>query len=323
MTKQIAGTRSLKVLDAACRHLNFTVAAAELKLTPAAVSHQIKEFETQLGIELFVRANRSLKLTAAGKIMHDAVAAALGTLADGASRARKTQAHAQLRVTASSSIAAKWLIPRLDRFSKLEPTADVLVDISCQLRDLERDEVDVAIRFGRGDYPRVRSDRLFEHSIFPVCSPNLLHSVPPLRSPADVLNHTLIHEAWSGQGVTWPDWTTWLKAAGIDRFELRPGLHFDNSAFAIQAAIDGTGIALGDMSLVADDLAAGRLVQPFALAINGPPMFAYFLVSPLEPATNSLVSSFREWVLREAEATRSNDLDARVEVPRRPRVVAV
>jgi LysR family glycine cleavage system transcriptional activator len=255
--------------------------------------------------------------------MHEALTGALGILADGASRARKTQGHAQLRVTASSSIAAKWLIPRLDRFSKLEPNADVLVDISCQLRDLERDEVDVAIRFGRGDYPRVCSDRLFEHSIFPVCSPSLLRSAPPLRSPKDILNHTLIHEAWSGQGVTWPDWTTWLKAAGIDRFELRPGLHFDNSAFAIQAAIDGTGIALGDMSLVADDLAAGRLVRPFDLAIDGPPMFAYFLVTPLEPATNSLVPSFREWVLREAEATRSKDSISRVEVSRRPRVVAV
>jgi LysR family glycine cleavage system transcriptional activator len=234
MTKQIAGTRSLKVLDAAGRHLNFTRAAAELKLTP-----------------------------------------------------------------------------------------DVLVDISCQLRDLERDEADVAIRFGRGNYPRVRSDRLFEHSIFPVCSPNLLRSAPPLRSPADILHHTLIHVTWSGQGVTWPDWTTWMQAAGVERFELKPGLHFEDSAFAIQAAINGTGIALGDMSLVADDLAAGRLVQPFALAINGPPMFAYFLVTPLEPATNSLVPSFREWVLREAEATKSNDLEPRVDVPRRPRVVAI
>jgi LysR family glycine cleavage system transcriptional activator len=114
-----------------------------------------------------------------------------------------------------------------------------------------------------------------------------------------------------------------MQAAGVERFELKPGLHFEASSFAIQAAIDGTGIALGDMSLVADDLSAGRLVQPFDLAINGPPMFAYFLVSPLEPATNSLVPSFREWVLREAEATRSNDLEARVEVPRRPSVVAV
>jgi len=171
--------------------------------------------------------------------------------------------------------------------------------------------------------PGCRCRRLFEHFIFPVCSPHLLHSVPPLRSPVDVLNYTLIHVTWSGQGVTWPDWTTWLKAAGIDRFELRPGLHFDNSAFAIQAAIDGTGIALGDMSLVADDLAAGRLVQPFDLAINGPPMFAYFLVTPLEPATNSLVSCFREWVLREAEATKLNDLEGRVQVPSRRRALAL
>src|SRR5258708_8827095 len=117
MTKQIAGTRSLKVLDAACRHLNFTRAAAELRLTPAAVSHQIKEFETQLGIELFVRANRSLKLTASGKIMHDAVAAALGTLAHGASRAPKPQTHAQFRATASSSTTSTPLCPQLARFS--------------------------------------------------------------------------------------------------------------------------------------------------------------------------------------------------------------
>jgi LysR family glycine cleavage system transcriptional activator len=173
---------------------------------------------------------------------------------------------------------------------------------------LERDEADAAIRFGRGDYSGVLSDRLFEHSIFPVCSPNLLRSAPPLHIPRDILNHTLIHEAWSGQGVTWPDWTTWLKAAGIERFELKPGLHFDNSAFAIQAALDGAGIALGDMALVADDLAAGRLVRPFNLSINGPPMFAYFLVTPLE--VNPLVSGFREWVLREAAATRSGGSEA-------------
>ncbi len=323
MTKQIAGTRSLRLLDAACRHLNFTRAAAELKLTPAAVSHQIKEFETQIGIDLFVRANRSLKLTAGGKVMHEAVAAALRTLADGAAHARKTQAHTQLRVTASSSIAAKWLIPRLDRFSKLQPNADVLVDISSQLRDLERDEVDVAIRFGRGDYPGVRSDRLFEHSIFPVCSPGLLRSAHPLRSPADVLQHTLIHVTWRGQGVTWPDWSMWLQAAGVERFELKPGVHFEDSAFAIQAAIDGNGIALGDSSLVADDLAAGRLVQLFDFAIGGPPKFAYFLVSRFDADDQSLVSSFREWVLSEAAATRSNDLERRAEIPRLPRAAAV
>jgi LysR family glycine cleavage system transcriptional activator len=115
----------------------------------------------------------------------------------------------------------------------------------------------------------------------------------------------------------------WIKAAGVEQFELKPGIHFEDSAFAIQAAIDGTGIALGDMSLVADDLSAGRLVQPFDLAINGPPKFAYFLVTPLKPTTNSLVSSFREWVLREAEATKLNDLEGRVSVPSRRRALAL
>ena len=310
MRPAIAGTRSLTVFEAAARHLNFTRAAAELGLTPAAISHQIKELEIQLGVDVFIRANRSLRLTAAGKIFHEAASDALATLANAARRARKAQARAQLRISASTSIAAKWLTPRLHLFAKLEPKADVSIDVSCAAPSLDRDDVDIAICYGCAGAAGLHADRLFEHVIFPVCSPTLLQSKPPLRSPADLLQHTLIHLTWSGLSVTWPDWQTWMHAAGIEGFEPGPGLHFEDSSFAIQAAIKGHGIALGDASLVADDLAAGRLVQPFTLAIDGPPKFAYFMVSRVESADNPLVSHFREWALAEAEKTR-NDLRSR------------
>jgi LysR family glycine cleavage system transcriptional activator len=292
------------VLEAAARHLNFTRAAAELGLTPAAISHQIKELETQLGFEVFIRANRTLRLTAAGKIFSEAAGNALTSLAGAARRARKIQTRAQLRISASTSIAAKWLTPRLHQFAKLEPEADVRIDVACEAPNLDRDDVDVAICFGHGAPAELRADRLFDHMIFPVCSPMLLQSEAPLKAPADLLRHPLIHVTWSGQGVTWPDWRTWMLAAGVTRFEAQAGLHFEDSSFAIQAAIKGHGVALGDIALVADDLAAGRLVRPFALAIDGPPNFAYFMVSRLESADNPVVSRFREWALREAEATR-------------------
>jgi LysR family glycine cleavage system transcriptional activator len=260
--------------------------------------------ESQLGVDMFVRANRSLRLTPAGKIFTETARDALATLESAAKRARQIQTRAQLWISTSTSIAAKWLVPRLHQFAKLEPNADVRIDVTCAAPSLDRDDVDIAICYGYGSAAGLHADRLFDHVIFPVCSPALLQSKSPLRSPADLLRHTLIHVTWSGLGVTWPDWQMWMHAAGVERFERGPGLHFEDSAFAIQAAIRGDGIALGDISLVADDLAAGRLVQPFALAIDGPPKFAYFMVSRVEPADNSLVSRFREWALCEAQKTR-------------------
>jgi LysR family transcriptional regulator, glycine cleavage system transcriptional activator len=306
MTGSIAGTRSLKVLEAAARHLNFTRAAAELGLTPGAVSHQIKELETQLGVDIFIRTHRSLRPTAAGKIFTEAATNALAALATAARRARQTQPGAPLRISASSSITAKWLVPRMHRFAQLEPKTDVRIDMTCETPSLNRDDVDVAICYGQAIAAGTRADPLFDHSIFPVCSPMWLQAVLPLESPADLLRHTLIHLSWSGLGVTWPDWRTWMLAAGVERYEPRPGLHFEDSSLAIQAAIEGHGVALGDAALVADDLITGRLVRPFALAIDGPPQFAYFLVSRLDSSDNPVVYRFHEWALGEAQKTRED-----------------
>jgi len=305
MTRHIPGTRSLLVLDAAARHLNFTHAANELQVTPAAVSHQIKEFEDQLGVELFVRANRTLKLTGAGEIFHNAARTALDALRQAAGEARRLQAPTRLRVSAPTSIAAKWLLPRLRNFTKLQPQFDVRISISCDYPNFDDDDTDLAILFCDGVGKGLKTDRLFEHAIFPICSPEILEGEGAVVDVADLSKHTLIHVTWTGQGVTWPDWATWMEAAGVDGFKPTPGLYFENTALAIQAAQEGQGIALGDLSLVADDLAAGRLVRPLPLTIGGPPNFAYFVLTPADTAEDPLIASFREWLIAEAKTTQS------------------
>jgi LysR family glycine cleavage system transcriptional activator len=303
MARFIPGTGSLRAFEAAGRHLNFTRAAEELHLTPAAISHQIKEFEDQLGQRLLERTSRSMRLTPAGEILHAAVGEALEGLGRAAGRLQRERDTSRLKVSASTSVAAKWLVPRLDDYMKISPRADVQLDVSDRVRDFTQDDIDVAIRFGNGHYPGFRADRLFDNTIFPVCSPALLASKKPLQHPRDLLQHRLIHVEWSGQGVTWPNWRMWMLAAGVSDFNETRGLHLDNSGLALQAAVDGQGVALGDSSLVSDDLAAGRLVQPFALTIKGPPQFAYYVISRMETQNDPLIRSFREWILDEAART--------------------
>jgi LysR family glycine cleavage system transcriptional activator len=299
----LPGTGSLKVFEAAGRHLNFTRAAEELNVTPAAVSHQIKEFEDQLGRRLIERTSRSMRLTEAGQILHAAVGEALSGLNRSLARMDKSRDAARLKVSASTSVAAKWLVPRLDDYMKLHAGVEVQLDVSDRVRDFDRDDIDVAIRFGNGIYPGARADRLFDNTIFPVCSPALLTAKKPLKQPRDLLQHRLIHVEWSGQGITWPNWRMWMLAAGVSDFNETGGLYLDNSGLALQAAIEGQGVALAESSLVSDDLASGRLVQPFALTIKGPPQFAYYIISPAETAEDALIKSFREWILGEAAKT--------------------
>jgi LysR family glycine cleavage system transcriptional activator len=304
MSRQLPGTRGLRTLEAAGRHLNFTRAADELGLTPAAVSHQIKEIEDQLGMTLFTRTSRSIRLTAAGELLIEASGDALDLLRRAISRAQKTtRKTVQLKVTTCAVLASKWLVPRLERFRSIRPDASIRIDVSMELRDFRRDDVDVAIRFGEGKYSGLRADRLFDNNIFPVCSPQLLKSGRPLKAPRDLLRHTLAHDEWSGMG--WPDWRMWMTAAGVEDFDNDTGVHFSDSSQAIQAAIDGDVVALGDFAMVANDLSTGRLVRPFDLGIKLPSEFGYFLVYPPETASDPLIEAFNDWLLEEAGRTRS------------------
>jgi len=306
MPIHIPGTRALRALDAAARHLNFTRAADELGLTPAAISHQIKEIEDQLGMALFARTSRTVQLTDAGSIIHEAAVDALATLEQAVTKARKIRrGTAELKVTADATFASKWLVPRIDLFRKRRPEIELRFDISSKLRDFAHDDIDVAIRFGAGKYPGLVAERLFDNVIIPVCSPKLLESGPPLREPRDLLQHTLVHIEWSRQGVTWPNWRMWMAAAGVEDFDDSKCVLFEDSSHAIQAAIEGSVVALGDFAMIADDLSSGRLVRPFELGIKMPADFAYYLVYPAEVSDDSRIVAFREWIFEEASRTQA------------------
>jgi LysR family glycine cleavage system transcriptional activator len=300
MTPHIPGMRALRTLEAAGRHLNFTRAALELGLTPAAVSHQIKEFEEQLGVALFSRTSRTIELTEAGMLIHEAASEALERMARAVARARRVKRGAtEIKVTADATFASKWLLPRIDRFRKREPQFELRFDISEELRDFGYDDIDIGIRFGAGVYPGLIAERLFDNVIIPVCSPLLLKN-GPLAEPRDLLRHTLVHIEWSRQGVTWPNWHTWMAAAGIEDFDDSQCVLFEDSSHVVQAALEGNVVALADFAMVANDLSAGRLVRPFDIGVKMPPDFAYHLVYPLEAAADPRIKAFRDWIVEEA-----------------------
>jgi LysR family glycine cleavage system transcriptional activator len=287
-------------LVAAGKHLNFTRAADELGLTPAAVSFQIKEIEDQLGVKLFVRTSRTIRLTEPGVILCEAAADALDVMQRGVSKAQKAgRGTAQLKVTADPQFATKWLMRRVERFRKSHPDIDLRFDVAYEVRDFEVDDIDVAIRFGSGKYPGLVASRLFDNIIVPVCSPRLLTSGRPLKEPRDLLHHTLAHIEWSRQGVTWPNWRMWMAAAGIDDFDDSNTIVFEASSNAVDAAMAGDAVALADFAMVANDLSEGRLVRPFDLSIKAAPEYAYHLVYPESTASDRRIMAFRDWMLAE------------------------
>jgi LysR family glycine cleavage system transcriptional activator len=299
--QRLPGLPAFRTFEAAARNLSFSRAAATLGVTPAAVSSQIRSLEDQLGVKLFVRTSRQMALTGAGQILLTGVSEAFATL----TRTVELLAGADgrtLRVTTSASFAAKWLLPRLERFRALHPGVDVVIDASDSLLDLTSATQSVAIRFGRGVWAGTHTDRLIEESVFPVCSPALLTGRHPLRTPSDLRYHQLIHLEWQASGDAWPDWRTWLLAAGVTDIDASHGVRMTSYALASQEAIAGRGVALGNTSLVGDDLASGRLVRPFALSLKVAADFAYYLVTPAGLSDRPLVAAFRAWALAEAAA---------------------
>ena len=283
---------ALRAFEAAGRHLSFTRAAQELHVTQAAVSHQIKSLEEQLGMRLFRRGARGLLLTDAGQSYLPSVRDAFAKLAAATERLRARDARGAITVSVLPSFAARWLVPRLPRFRAAQPEIDVRVAADDHLVDFDRDDVDIAIRYGRGDYPGLRTDRLMTEELFPVCSPALLAGDPPLEKPEDLARHTLLHDDMR------LDWTMWLMAAGVEGVDPDRGASFNSSSLVLQAAVDGQGVALGRSALTGDDLAAGRLVRPFAVSL--PAEFAYYIVCPEHTADRPGIKTFRDWLLSEA-----------------------
>src|SRR6201985_3351487 len=249
----------LRAFEAAARPLSFTRAAEELSVTQTAISHLIRRLEEQLGVPLFVRHNRALELTREAAAYLPAVRSAFDDLRHATDRLRRPERDGKLTVSTTASLAAKWLVSRVAAFQDANPGIEVRITTSAHLVDFQREEVDMAVRYGRGNWPGLRTDWLMAEDMFPVCSPSLLNGDNPLRSPEDLAHHTLLHATASRE-----DWQLWLTAAGLPvSLATRRGLSFDQSFMAIEAAVEGLGIALGRTRFVEADIAAGRLVVAF------------------------------------------------------------
>lgn len=282
----------VRAFEASARHRSFTRAAAELSVTQAAVSQQVRRLEDWLSVRLFHRRENSLELTEAGRTYLPLVSAALAGIADATAQIAPGRAAGVLTVSTSPSFAAKWLTSRLPQFSAAHPDVDVNVTASLALADLEGSEADCAVRWGRGGWDGLACDRLFAEDSFPVCSPALREQ---LRTLDDLRRHTLLHD----QSLA--PWRDWLRAVGMADVDWVRGLRVSDSSLTIQAAVEGQGVALVVFSLVADDLAAGRLVRPLDLSIQN--QASYHFVATTRSLRRPIVRAFRDWIVAAAAET--------------------
>jgi LysR family glycine cleavage system transcriptional activator len=292
MTTRLPSLNGLRAFEAAARHLSFTNAATELNVTQTAISHQIRRLEEELGVRLFVRQNRALVLTPEATEYLPGVRTAFNDLRFATDRLLRKDNENVLTVSTLASLAAKWLLPRLPAFQEAQPGIDVRITTSTALVDFKSSGVDAAIRYGRGHWPGLRADWLMADELFPVCSPALITGSKPLRCPEDLAQQTLLH---TSAGYN-DDWRLWLTAAGLPaNISKHPGLTFDLILVTVQAAIDGLGVAMGRTSYVEADIAKGRLVVPFKIAL--PADAGFYLVSPEARADSPKLSAFRHWLV--------------------------
>jgi LysR family glycine cleavage system transcriptional activator len=291
VARRLPPLNALRAFEAAARRGSFVQAAEELHVTAGAISQQVKALEAWLGRPLFRRLHRGVALNEAGTAYLETVGGLLDDLAAASQViAQRTQV---LRITALPAFAERWLMPRLGRFQALHPQVEIALSADDRPVDLARDPVDLWLCYGAGEHPGCQVERLFGETLFPVCAPALLDRGPALERPGDLTRHTLLRDAhWRD------DWRLWLAAAGVRDLDPTRGPSFTLFAMVIQAALDGLGVALAHEALVADDLAAGRLVAPFELRL--PAAQAYYLVSSPKAAKRPDVMAFRAWLRHEA-----------------------
>jgi LysR family transcriptional regulator, glycine cleavage system transcriptional activator len=298
---RLPSLKALRAFDAAGRHLSFHKAAQELNVTPAAITHQIKSLEAYLEIPLFRRQARGVVLTDQGRACLPGVSAGFNLLVEAIKGLRDSAAAGDIDATIPPGFAAMWLVPRLHRFREHYPDVAVRFVTRPEPIDLKTLQTDLAIRFGRGDYPGYRVDQLIQETITPLCGPRLLEESPyPLCTPADLRHHTLIHVAYLSAELAAAKWGAWLEVAGLEDVDVTQGLFFDNIQHAVQAAMDGAGVFLGFCALAADEIARGRLVRPFAITV--PETLGYYLVCPETIADQPRIKAFRKWIIEEADA---------------------
>jgi LysR family glycine cleavage system transcriptional activator len=293
---------ALRAFEASARHQSFSAAAAELNVTPAAVGQLVRMLEDWLGTPLFVRGTsgraRLVPTDTAERALPD-IRAGLDRLASGLERLREGSTSGSLTVTVSPAFAAKWLLPRIDRFQAAWPDTDVRLDTSLKPVDFVAQRIDIGVRYGIGTWPGLSAEKLMTEEVYPVCSPELLRRQRRLRKPSDLVKETLIHDLSMDSQAGFPTWAAWMRKAGATDAAITRGMKINNSAAVLQAAIEGHGIALARSVMARDDLAAGRLVRLFPTISFVSPL-AYYVVYRPECASLPRLVAFRDWLIAEA-----------------------
>jgi len=289
---------SLRAFEVAGRLGGFVAASEELNVTPAAISHQVKLLETHLGVELFRRLPRGLKLTNAGQELMPNISRGLSHFARAVGSLSGGDLQGKLIVNVPPSFATLWLVPRMESFIRSFPDIRLRVTAYSKAPDLIHGETDIRIVYGQGNYPGLKTEYIKEETIFPVCAPSLLN-VSPLRRLSDIRNHTLLHDFNIGSGEPSMTWKHWLKGSGVDGSKIRQHVEYSDSVLLTEAAVRGLGVALGRSSLVQDHLNSGKLVRP--LKIKKTSEYAYYMLTTEVNAERPRVRVFLDWLKRQAD----------------------
>jgi len=297
MTQRIPPLNPLKVFETVARTENLTGAAHELHVTQSAVSRQISVLEAYLGVELLRRQRHGVSLTKAGRAYAEQIVPAFAMMANATEELLKDSSQDALRLLTYTTFAAKWLIPRLPDFHAKHPGIEVRLSTAVPDVDFDRDEVDMAIQFGDGQWPNTQADRLFTDQTEPVCSPAFLAMhAPESQHPESLLRQRLLLSRYRRN-----DWSDWLEINQLSSMSVdSKRMSFGSSILALQAAIDGLGIVIGQTRLLASDFETGRLLRPFA-GTRWKPLRsdrAYYLLRPLHQRESNKTWAFREWLLQ-------------------------
>lgn len=299
MAYRLPPLSTLRVFEAAGRLLSFKAAAEELGITPSAVSHSIQTLEDWLGVPVFVRNNRSLSLSPAGVAYLPRVRDALVALSEATAAVPGRLGGDPLRISVAPTFALRWLLPRLPAFQQANPEVTVSIDTDQRVVEFPRDGFDLAIRMGRGGWASVRAERLVTERLIPVCTPAL---AARLRTPADLRSVPLLHVVSVRE-----DWRAWAAARGVDALDLRRGLRFDTVHLALDAALQGLGVAIGHKPLTDGTLAGADRADGGLVEVLGPPVAsesAYWLVTGNQGPLRPEAARFRDWLFDQLAADR-------------------
>ena len=298
MNERLPPLTALRAFESAARHMSFAKAAEELNVTPAALSYQIKALEADLGTPVFHRLNRAVALTEAGRALAPGATDAFATLSAAWRTTKRLNNSGVLTVTAGPAFTSKWLAPRLYKFAQAHPDIELRFNASLRVADFDRDEVDVAIRFGIDVDPNVFAESLNTEWLTPMMTPELARTI---KTPADLGKTTLVHDdSVAFQKMNW-DWPSWCKAEGVD-VDTEHGLRLSQADHALDAAMAGAGVVLGRITLATRALESGRLVAPFDLGLIADAQFRF--VCPKGQEDRPHIRAFRDWVQDEVSASR-------------------